>query len=131
MPKTTLVKRDKLYFDQFKYRLTFHLDGAGWTEYRRNILEYKRDYNDFWALFKAATEDKKFEASFTWTVGVNTYYWQIVFYNMRFSESDVTIQEPENDDQDTIYTIVGSTWIDLSAPTNLPKITIKDGSAYA
>jgi hypothetical protein len=45
MPKTTLVKRDKLYFDQFKYRLTFHLDGAGWTEYRRNILEYKNDYN--------------------------------------------------------------------------------------
>ena len=45
MPKTTLVKRDKLYFGQFKYRLTFHLGGAGWTEYRRNILEYKRDYD--------------------------------------------------------------------------------------
>lgn len=45
MPKRTIVQRDKLYFGQFKYRLTFDLHGAGWTEYRRNILEYKRDYD--------------------------------------------------------------------------------------
>ena len=45
MPKLTIVKRDKLYFDKFKYRLTFDLPGSGWTEYRRNIPEYKKDYN--------------------------------------------------------------------------------------
>lgn len=45
MPKIALAKRDKLYFDKFKYRLTFHLDGAGWTEFRRNIREYTNDYN--------------------------------------------------------------------------------------
>jgi hypothetical protein len=43
LSKTTLVQRDKLYFDKFKYRLTFELQGSGWTEYRRNIDIYKTD----------------------------------------------------------------------------------------
>jgi len=45
MPKTTLIKRDKLYFGQFKYRLIFDLPGSGWTDYRRTIEDFEVDLN--------------------------------------------------------------------------------------
>lgn len=44
MPKTVLVQRNKLYFDKFKYKLTFELQGSGWTEYHRNIDDYKTGF---------------------------------------------------------------------------------------
>jgi hypothetical protein len=83
--------------------------------------------NDWWALYKAATEDKKFELSLTW----GTNYWQFVFYNMRYESCKVDIPRPEDEGSDSIYNISGATWWDAASPTNLPKITVKDGSVYA
>jgi hypothetical protein len=84
--------------------------------------------NDFWALYKAATRDKKFELNFSWSG--TTYYWQITLYNCRFNKPKVTIPAPDDEGLDTQYTMSGSCWLDLDSPTELPKVVVKDGATY-
>jgi hypothetical protein len=107
-------------------------DVLSWKRYAMAIIvtlecPFNGTANDWWALFKAATEDKKFEYTLTW----GAYSWAIVFYNMRFDEADVTVFPPDETSSDTRYVIVGSTWLDLANPTLLPKISVTDGSVYA
>ena len=46
LPDAIVKDRPILYYNKFKYRLTFRLLGAGLTEYRRKIDEYKANIAD-------------------------------------------------------------------------------------
>jgi hypothetical protein len=91
------------------------------------VCTFDDDANGFWEVFKAATADRKFEAEFT----SGSYYWKFLIYNINWSEASVTMLAPGDDKSAPQYSVTGSARIDLGNPTNLPRLTVKDGSAYS
>lgn len=62
LTKSTLVRRERLYFDKFRYRLVFNMWCVGWTEYRRTFQEFNEE------LTKRLSENKRYPT--TWNSAI-------------------------------------------------------------
>jgi len=104
----------------------------GWEHTAQTLMvdvtaTFDDDADGFWTAFQAATADHKFE----FELAQGSYYWKFLIYNINWDEASVTMTAPGDDKEAPSYSVAGGCRIDLGNPTYLPRLTVKDGSAYS